>query len=414
MTQHTETVIIGGGQAGLATAYYLSQLGRESIVLEQAAQPANAWRNDRWDSFTLVTPNWAFLMPGAEYDGAAPDGYMPRDEIVARFEQYAAHYRLPVQYETHVTAVDPSPTGRGYRVTTDDSTWEAANVVVATGLFQQPRIPALSDNLSPRLTQLAAGQYRNPESLPPGAILVVGSGQSGCQIAEELYQSGRRVFLCVGRAGRAPRRYRGQDIFQWLQQIGFLNRTVDQLESPQRKFDANPQASGARGGHTIDLHRFARDGVVLLGRLQAGRDSVIHLADDLHDNLARVDRFELELTQRIDQYIARTGIAAPPELLPQLRDGYDTDIIRELDLHAQGVTTIIWAMGYRFDFGLVHLPVLDDDGFPITRRGVIDYPGLYFVGLPWLHTQTSGLLMGVGQDAACIAASIAGHQATAS
>lgn len=414
MTQHAETVIIGGGQAGLATCYHLSQLARESIVLEQAAQPANAWRNDRWNSFTLVTPNWGFLLPGAEYDGAAPDGYMPRDEIVARFEQYAAHYRLPIRYETQVTAVDPSPTGQGYRVTTDDSTWEATNVVVATGLFQRPRIPALSDNLSPRLTQLAAGQYRNPESLPPGAILVVGSGQSGCQIAEELYQNGRRVFLCVGRAGRAPRRYRGQDIFHWLQQIGFLNRTVDQLESPQRKFDANPQATGARGGHTIDLHRFARDGVVLLGRLQAGSDGVIHLADDLHDSLARVDRVELELTQRIDQYIARTGIAAPPELLPQLRDGYDADIIRELDLHIQGVTTIIWATGYRFEFGLVHLPVLDDDGYPITRRGVTDYPGLYFVGLPWLHTQTSGLLMGVGQDAAHIAASIAGRQPTAS
>lgn len=410
MAHHAETVIIGGGQAGLATAYHLGQLGRESVVLEQAARPANAWRNDRWDSFTLVTPNWGFGLPGAKYDGDAPDGYMPRDEIIARFEQYAARFRLPVRYETRVTAVDRLATGQGYRVTTDGGLWEAANVVVATGLFQWPRIPVLSRDLSPRLTQLAAGQYRNPEALPPGAVLVVGSGQSGCQIAEELYQSGRRVFLCVGRAGRAPRRYRGRDVFDWMQQLGAFNRTVDQLESPQRKFDANPHATGARGGHTIDLHQFARDGVVLLGRLQAAGDGVIHLAADLHDNLARADRLEIELTQRIDQYIARTGVDALPEVLPQLRDGYDRGIVRELDLPAKGVTTIIWATGYRFDFSLIHLPVTDGDGFPITRRGVTDHPGLYFVGLPWLHTQGSGLLLGVGADAAHVAAAIAGRE----
>ena len=413
MAHHAETVIIGGGQAGLATAYYLSQLARESMVLEQAAQPANAWRNDRWDSFTLVTPNWGFRLPGAEYDGYAPDGYMPRAEIIARFEQYAAHYQLPVRYETHVTAVDPLATGRGYRVTTNGDEWECNNVVVATGLYQRSRLPALSRDLAPHVLQLAAGQYRNPEALPPGAILVVGSGQSGCQIAEELYLSGRRVFLCVGRAGRAPRRYRGQDVFYWMQQLGSFNRTVDQLDSPQRKFDANPHATGARGGHTIDLHQFARDGVTLLGRLQGASGGGVHLAPDLHDNLARVDQFELELSQRIDQYIARTGVAAPLEVLPQLRHGYDADIVPELDLQDAGVTTIIWATGYRFDFSLVHLPVTDGDGFPMTRRGVTAYPGLYFVGLPWLHTQTSGLLMGVGQDAAHIAASIAEHRGSA-
>jgi len=411
MTKHVETVIIGGGQAGLATAYHLSQLGRECVVLEQAAQPANAWRADRWDSFTLLTPNWGFRLPAAEYDGPEPDGFMPRAEIIARLEAYTAHFRLPVQYGTRVTAVDPQPSGHGYRLTTEDGVWKGDNVVVATGLYQQPRIPALSQELSPRLSQLAAGQYRNPDALPPGAVLVVGSGQSGCQIAEELYQSGRRVFLSVGRAGRAPRRYRGRDTFYWLEKIGFFQRPVDQLDSPQRKFEANPQVSGAGGGHTINLHQFARDGVVLLGRLQAADENVLRLAPDLHDNLARTDEFEVDLTRRIDQYITRTGVDAPPEDLPRLRDGYLAEPVGEVDCRAEGIATVIWATGYRFDFSLVHLPVTDSDGFPITRRGVTDFPGLYFVGLPWLHTQGSGLLYGVGQDAAHVAESITGRAA---
>jgi putative flavoprotein involved in K+ transport len=209
MEQSTETVIIGGGQAGLATSCFLQQFGRENIVLEQAAQAGNAWRNDRRDSFALLTPNWAFCLPGAEYRGADPDGFMARAEIVTTFERYVDQYHLPVRYQVRVTQVAQDAGGQGYQVQTETGSLAARNVVVATGFFQRPKIPAFSARIDAGVTQLHSGQYRNPPALPPGNILVVGSAQSGCQIAEELYLSGRKVYLCLGSAGRSPRRYRG-------------------------------------------------------------------------------------------------------------------------------------------------------------------------------------------------------------
>jgi putative flavoprotein involved in K+ transport len=408
MAYKIETVIIGGGQAGLATSYHLTRLNREHIVLEKAAGAGNSWRNDRWDSFTLVTPNWTFRLPGAEYDGDEPHGFMPRDEIVNRLEQYVSGFGLPVQFQTEVLSVEPVLSNRGFRVRTRDELFISENVVTATGLFQKPKFPALAKHLSPVINQLSSGQYRNPQELPPGAVLVVGSAQSGCQIAEELYQSGRRVYLCVGSAGRAPRRYRGRDIFEWLNDSGFMDRTVDKLESPREKFQANPHVSGARGGHSINLHQFARDGVVLLGRLESADDKTVRLAPNLKEKLAYADQFEVELVKLIDQYIEREEITAPAEELPQMRDGYEVQELTELDLQAAGVTTVIWATGYQFDFSMTKFPVFDNDGYPVNKRGMTVTQGLYFVGLPWLYTQGSGLLFGVGQDAAYIAKAIAG------
>lgn len=407
MESTLDTIIIGGGQAGLAVSHFLQQRGCEHLVLEQAAQAGHAWRNDRWDSFTLLTPNWSFRLPGAEYDGDAPDGFMSRAEIVARFEQYVERFRLPVQYGQRVSAVEPDAAGRGYQVTTDAAVFQARHVVIATGLFQQPKRPAYSAALPPGILQLHSGQYRNPSALPPGAVLVVGSGQSGCQIAEELYQSGRTVYLCVGSAGRAPRRYRGKDVYDWLNRCGFLDRTADKLPSPRAKFAANPQVSGRDGGRSLNLHQFARDGVRLLGRLQGAQAGCLELAPDLHASLAKADQFEAQLVKLIDEFITQSGLSAPPETLPELRDGYAVEAATTLDLGAAGVTSLIWAMGYRFDFGLVKLPVFDADGYPRQRRGATDFPGLYFVGLPWLHKQKSGLLVGVGEDAEFIAAQIA-------
>jgi putative flavoprotein involved in K+ transport len=284
-------------------------------------------------------------------------------------------------------------------------------VVIATGLFQRPKIPTFSADLSSQITQIHSGQYRNPQSLPPGAVLVAGSAPSGCQIAQELYQSGRRVYLCTGSAGRAPRRYRGKDIYEWLYLSGFLDRTTDKLPSPKAKFDANPHVSGRDGGQTLNLHQFARDGVVLLGRLQGGREGKIWLAPDLKDSLAKADQVEADIVKLVDGYIAQNGLDAPQENLPVLRDGYEAQEISELDLRSAGITTIIWAMGYRFDFNLVKLPIFDDDGYPIQKRGVTGHPGLYFVGLPWLYKQKSGLLVGVGEDADFIASTIANRSA---
>ncbi len=405
--RHFNTIVIGGGQAGLATSYYLQQHQVEHVVFEQAAQAGNAWRNRRWDSFSLLTPNWTLQMPGAEYQGDDADGFLPRGEIVAYFEDYVKRFDLPVQYGVRVTAVEHVADSGKYQVTTERDVWLTDHVVMATGLFQGPKKPAFAENLSARITQLHSSAYRNPQSLPDGAVLVVGSAQSGCQITEELYESGRKVYLCVGSAGRAPRRYRGRDVFDWLKQAGFFDRTVDKLPSPKAKFSGNPHLSGKDGGHTINLHQFVRDGVQLLGRITSGENETVMLAGDLHESLAKVDKFEADVVKIIDDFIAKNGIDLPAESLPDLRDGYAVEIIGALDLAAEGINTIIWAQGYSFDFSLVKLPVTDADGYPIQQRGVTNYPGLYFVGMPWLSKYKSGLLVGVGEDADYIASHIA-------
>jgi putative flavoprotein involved in K+ transport len=408
MSEYVDTVIVGGGQAGLAVSYYLSQQGRAHTILELASQPAEAWRNHRWDSFTLVTPNWTVRMPGAEYQGDDPDGFMPRDEIVAYLEGYIERFRLPIRYGVRVSSVEPN--GAGYLVHTNEATIKTSNVVIATGLFQKPRIPALSANLPVEIQQLHSSEYRNPAALPAGAVLVVGSAQSGGQIAEELYQSGRKVYLCMSGAGRGPRRYRGQDIVWWMDRAGFTSVTVDKLPSPKDKFASNPLVSGKDGGRTLNPHQFARDGVVLLGRMQGAQGGKITLAPDLKESLAKSDKFQADLLKRIDDYIEKAGLDVPQDTLPELRDGYDAEAITELDVQSAGISSVIWATGYTFDFGLVKLPVLDADGYPIQKRGVTDFPGLYFVGLPWLHTAQSGVFGGVGDDAAAIVADISGRE----
>ena len=405
--ERIETLIVGGGQAGLSISYYLSQEGREHLVLEAAESPAHAWRDDRWDSFCLVTPNWTFMIPGAEYDGDDLHGFMPKDEIVARFERYVERYNLPVRYGVRVLSVQPAE--RGYTVESGEGAWHAQNVVIATGLYQKAKIPSFGANLSPRILQLPSGKYRNPQALPPGAVLVAGSGQSGCQIAEELYQAGRVVYLSLGSAGRAPRRYRGKDLVEWLLLTGFIERTVENLPSPRARFNSLPQVTGKNGGHTLNVHQFYRDGVTLLGRLDGGQDELIRLAPGLQDCLAKVDEFEANIVKMIDEYIAKKGLDAPPESLPHLRDAYAAPEILELDLKKAGISTIIWAMGHAFDYSLVRLPVTDEFGFPVTKGGVTRFPGLYFAGMPWLDIQKTGVLHGVGQHARSIAGYIVGR-----
>jgi putative flavoprotein involved in K+ transport len=404
MSEHIETVIIGAGQAGLSLSHLLTVRGRPHVVLEQAAHVGSAWRDGRWDSFTLVTPNWTVRLPGGHYAGPDPDGFMPRAELVAYFEQYAAQSRAPVHFNTRVQAVTPHPSG-GYAVSTQDEApaWVARNVVVATGLFQRPRIPDFGAGLPADVVQLHSGEYRRPEALPDGAVLIVGSGQSGCQIAEELYQRGRTVYVSVGACARAPRRYRGRDTVAWLVDNGFFDRTPDKLPRPEARFAANPQLSGKDGGHDLNLHRFAREGVRLLGRALDAREGKLLLATDLHENLAATDRLEANLLKGIDDYIRAHGLAAPDEARPVLHAGFDVPLITELDLATAGIRSVIWAAGYAWDYSLIKVPVFEPNGFPIQTRGVTDYPGLYFLGLPWLHKFKSGLLLGVGEDAEYLA-----------
>jgi putative flavoprotein involved in K+ transport len=361
------------------------------VVLEQADRPAEAWRNHRWDSFMLNTPRWQSRLPGVADGRQDPDGFMSRDEIVARLEELALP--LPVRYRARVGEVEHN--SLGYYVLQLDSgeRIRARNVVVATGLHQTPKIPAISGRFPADIKQLHSDTYRNPGELLPGAVLGVGSAQSGAQIAEELNESGRKVYLAVSRAGRTPRRYRGKDANWWSDRLGLYDRKVGDLPSPKAKFAGKPHISGTRGGHTINLHQFARQGITLLGRLEGVEQGVITLAPDLHANLAAADRFEADFTRAIDAYVEAKGMAAPTETLPVFTDGFAQPTQCALGLRMAGITNVIWATGYAFDFSMIRLPILDADGYPIQTRGVTAYPGLFFVGLPWLHSALESSLI---------------------
>lgn len=408
MSEHIDVAVIGGGQAGLSVSYFLGQQGRNHIVLEQQ-RIGEAWRSGKWDSFTLVTPNWAIALPGFEYSGPEPDAYMPRADVVGYLERYSNMISAPIMEGVKVTSVEYGPSGQ-YLVKTDSGDYVADNVVVATGAFQSPKLPPMAAALPKRVHQLHSSQYRNPNTLPAGAVLVVGSGQSGCQIAEELYQSGRKVYLTVGGANRLPRRYRGRDCFWWLNQMKFFDRTVEQMPSPEARFAANPLLTGKNGGHALNLHKFARDGVVLLGRLLDIVDNSLLLAPDLVENMAKSDAFSSNFLNGVDTFVNNMGMDVPPDEETRALE-MDTSgpvpLIEKLDVDAEGISTVIWACGYSFDFSWVHFPIFDDKGYPVQHRGVTQYPGLYFMGLQWMHKPKSSLLMGVGEDAEYVTQHIA-------
>jgi putative flavoprotein involved in K+ transport len=409
MAEQIETVIIGGGQAGLALSYYLTQQRRAHVVLERG-RVAETWRSQRWDSFTLVTPNWMTQLPGSPYQGADPDGFLPHDEIVTTLERYAQSFCAPLRCGVQASAVRLQPAGKGYLVETSEGSFEAVDVVLATGGFPRPKIPQASITIPVNVMQLHSSQYRRPGLLPAGAVLVVGSGQSGSQIAEELHQHGRQVYLCVSRCGRSPRHYRGKDVMWWVNQIGGYDRTIDSLPSPGARFACHPDLSGKDGGHEINLRKLASEGVVLLGRLQEGQGSRAILALDLEENLNRADAQAEQLMQAIDNFVLRTGMDAPAD--SRIEDTSPVWVppakpILEVDLYAAGISTVIWATGFQFDFGWVHVPVFDEAGAPLHQRGVTSSPGLYFLGLPWLYKEKSALLFGIGEDAAFLAAAIA-------
>ena len=407
MPEQIETVIIGGGQAGLAMSYHLGQLGREHIVLERG-RIAERWRSERWDSLAFQFPNSMIRLPGYAYEGDEPEGFMHRDRVVGFIEEYARRIAPPIRCGIRVTGLDSSQAGR-LLVQTDSFTLEAANVVLATGPYQVPSVPAFSVALPFGTYQVTANRYANAGQLPPGSVLVVGSGGSGCQIAEDLLQSGRGVYLSVGRHRRVPRRYRGKDFGWWQEKTGASDRTVDSLPPDELR----PLLTGVSGGQDVDLRRLARQGVTLVGRLREICGGQLLFASDLEENLARGDEAFDQFTRSVDEYILKHGLAAPAE--PQ-RDPPATvqspspSAIRDLDIRSAGVTSVIWATGYRYDFGWVKCPALDASGRPVHRRGVTAVPGVYFLGLPRLHKVKSAFLWGVGEDAAYLAQHIAARK----
>jgi putative flavoprotein involved in K+ transport len=410
-TAQIDIVIVGGGQAGLALSYYLTEQGREHLILEQG-RIVESWRSKRWDSLRLIAPNWSLRLPGFTYSGDDPDGFMGKDEVVTHVEAHARSFGAPMREGMRVTAIEQRPADTGFLVRTQGESIRASQVVLATGALQQPRVAACASQLPASVTQVLAPAYRNPQSLPLGAVLVVGSGESGCQIAEELVRAGRTVFLAGGRSWWAPRRYRGRDVAAWARLVGWFDRTVDDLPAGVRTGQPNPQLTGGDGGHDISGHTLAREGVKLLGRLQDVRDGKAVFAADLAANLSWGDQQARAWLQAIDDLITaqRLEVAAeewPDDLLASEPVSHESPT--ELDLAQVGISTVIWAMGYRPDLGWVDLPILDGDGYPIQRRGVTRVPGLYILGLDWLHTAKSGLFAGVGEDAAYLAERMTGH-----
>jgi putative flavoprotein involved in K+ transport len=405
MTEYIETAIIGGGQAGLALSYYLVQQGMPHFVFEQG-RIGESWRSQRWDSFRLVTPNWTIQLPGYTYHGSDPDGFLPRSAIISYLERYAQSFNAPVLDGVCILNVRQRADD-GYEIRTNDRTYVATNVVLATGAYQKPKLPQGSTRVPADVYQIHSSQYRNSEALPPGAVLVVGTGQSGFQIAEELHENGRKVYLSTSSCSKTPMRYRGKDVVWWLTRMGFFNRRVDQLPSPMAKFACSPHVSNRHSDRDVTLRQFAAHGMTLLGHLQEIEGSQVILAPDLQANLLKAEAFTAQVKQMIDGYIAKAGIEAPAQTdSEETEPSGPTDTTTHLDLHNAGIKTIIWATGYRPDFSWVDIPVFDQMGYPLQQRGVTAFSGLYFLGLPWLSTMKSALLSGIGEDAAFIASTI--------
>ncbi len=397
MVQHFETIVAGGGQAGLSVSWHLKHYGREHVVLDRG-KIGDTWRR-RWDTFCLVTPNSFCRLPEFPYDGDAPHGFMLRDEIVAYVESFAKSFAPPYRSGVEVRRVEPASTRGRFSLDTSEGVLSADNVIIAVGTHQKPNLPAWSGKLADNIVQLHTSDYRNPAQLPEGAVLVVGSGQSGCQVVEDLLGAGREVHLCVGSAGRLPRRYRGRDIVQWLDAIGFFEVPVDEHpEGRAIRFKPQVHLSGRDGGRTIDLRRLALDGVKLHGRLNDAEGYQVRFADDLAENLDAIDEACRRRLARIDKYIAKSGTKAPESNLEPV-DWWPELEPATLDLRQAGVGSVIYGTGFRFDFGWIDFPVFDERGYPRYERGVTEVPGLYLTGLHWMHTAGSGLFYQVGRDA---------------
>jgi len=408
--ERIETVVIGAGQAGLALSWHLSLRGCEHLVVERA-RIAERWHSQRWDSLYFQFPNWSIELPGQPpYSGGPPDAFAHRSEVCTFLGSYAAAIRAPVRCGTDVMALRRHDNRlERFRIVTPHGELRARNVVVATGPYQRGRVPPLQRGLAPEVLQIHAGDYRNPHRLPEGAVLVIGSGASGCQIADELIEAGRHTYLSVGRHQRAPRSYRGRDAFWWRRELGLLDQTA--AEVPHERRLPPPLVTGVHGGYDVDLRQSAARGLSLLGHLQDISDGRLHFADDLEASLRAGDRSLEEFVSRIDAHVALTGLDV--QAAPDRQRAAAPAAARsrtKLDTRADRIGSVIWASGYNFDFGWIELPeVFDADGTPIHRRGVTETAGLYFLGLPWLHKRKSTFLAGVGEDAAHIAATIAGE-----
>ena len=401
--QEIEVLVVGAGQAGIAMSEHLSSQGVIHLVVERD-RIAERWHSWRWDSLVANGPAWHDRFPGQEFD-VDPDAFATKEQVADYFSAYAERIDAPIRTGVEVTSVRRNTGRAGFCVETSDGTFDARYVVAATGPFQRPIIPAVVPD-SAGIPQIHSSSYRNPQQLPDGAVLVVGAGSSGVQIADELKQSGRQVYLAVGPHDRPPRSYRGRDFCWWLGVLG----KWDAATPPRGAEHVTIAVSGAHGGHTVDFRALATSGITLVGRAESFDDGVMHFAPDLRVNIENGDANYLSMLDEADAYIARNGLDLPEE--PQARIlGPDpdcmTDPIRDLDLAAAGITSIVWATGFAFDYGWLQVDAFDENGAPRHQRGVSSEPGLYFLGLPWLSRRGSSFIWGVWHDAKYLADHIA-------
>ncbi|HKO51701.1 MAG TPA: MSMEG_0569 family flavin-dependent oxidoreductase [Polyangiaceae bacterium] len=406
--EHHTVIVVGGGQAGLSVSYCLKRRGIDHLVLE-GRKVAFSWRDERWDTFCLVTPNWQCQLPGYPYAGSDPQGFMLKDEIVAYVEGYKKAFDLPVREGVMVESViETSGSGPArFEFKTSQGVFTAEQVVVATGCYHKAFLPEYANEVPSQIVTQHSSNYKNPHALPDGAVLVVGTGQSGAQIAEDLHLAGRKVHLAVGAAPRCARRYRGRDVVEWLDDLGYYDIPIDQHPNREQVRDkTNHYVTGRDGGRDIDLRKMALEGMELYGPLTTVKAGIASFRPELKQNLDGADAVYRSINRTIDAFIEKQRIDAPIEAdyTPPWEPPHEPEA---LDLVSAGISAIVFCAGFAADFSWVKAPVLDSRGFPLHERGVTDTEGLYFIGLPWLHTWGSGRFSGVGRDAEYIVEHIA-------
>jgi len=398
--EKVETLVVGGGQAGLAMSEHLSNCGVPHLVLERQ-RIAERWRSERWDSLVANGPAWHDRFPGMEFSDIDADAFAPKESVADYFVAYAEKIAAPIRCGVEVRQVQRNSGRPGFHVETSDGVIEANSVVAATGPFQRPVIPAVVPE-DAGITQIHSSAYRNPDQLPEGAVMVVGAGSSGAQIADELLRAGKPVYLSVGPHDRPPRSYRGRDFVWWLGVLGKWDAPA--LEPGMEHVTI--AVSGAHGGHTVDFRRLARQGMTLVGRTESFEDGVIHFAADLAANIAQGNADTLSVLDEADAYVVRNGLDYPAE--PEARKvGPDpqcvSDPVMQLNLAESGVTSIIWATGFAVDYSWLKVDAFDEEGKPKHQRGISAEPGVYFLGLPWQSRRASSFIWGVWHDARYLA-----------
>ncbi len=397
---HYQVIVVGGGQAGLSASYCLKKENINHLVLDRG-EIGDSWGKRRWDSFCLVTPNWQCRLPGFDYDGNDPKGFMVKDEIVDYVKRYAESFNPPIKGNVEVHKVYKKDTNSVFNVDTSIGNFTADKVIIATGAYHIPNILPMSKGFDDSITQIHSADYKNPDQFSEGATLVVGSGQSGAQIAEDLHIAGKKVYLSVGTAPRAPRTYRGKDAVEWLEDMGYYDQPIEMHPDPEEaRHKTNHYLTGRDGGRDIDLRKLASEGVQLRGQIGSVENGSISFSNDLKENLDAADATYERIQNNIDKYIEINNIKAPEPTRYEAM--WEPNIANDapVDYKAEGIKSVIWCTGFRVDFKWVDFPkVYDQRGYPTYKRGVTEESGLYFIGLPWLHTWGSGRFSHVAQDA---------------